>query len=288
MHIVDSLARIKTLITKIKVFTGNTPIFSHNKIFSPINIDQSKHVHLHIDGDSLDKFKNTPEAKELEEQVQKYIAEDGQYIFSNTDNAKNLNKIASIIYDSSKKQLLDFINTSIPRQDRGLWISGLVLRDSTNREEVGKIKMDMIYTAGHRGKNIANLCKSEYLESKIIPLHEKLITLSHQDGEREFLSSYSRMVNYPVFAVFVGASQSQKEVLEEIRSKIQILLGDNGQDQIDIHGINNSNVRKIKTLLPEIIKEFGKNIARHSVQDSEGFIKVQIFLRSSTLPIDLF
>jgi len=278
MALVDSLARIKELT--FKVFSGNsgnTSILSGLRIFTFTKVDKSQHLHFHIDQEGYKKSISSGKIKELPLAVQKYIAEGGNYAFITPKNIKNVEKIASVVKDQSKANLIGFINKVIPRQDRGLWISGLALRGLNNREEVKKIKSDMRDAAGHRGRNIANLCSSEYLESKIMPLYKTLSGLPN--GEETFLSSYERIVNYPVFAVFVGENQLRDEILEEVRTKINMLLQDHDQNQIDIHGMNRINVNKIKEILQIILGEYGSRILTHSVHGSDSFIKVQIFLK---------
>ncbi|PIS17777.1 hypothetical protein COT54_02875 [Candidatus Collierbacteria bacterium CG09_land_8_20_14_0_10_46_12] len=279
MAIVDNtLAKIRKL--SLNLFTGKTELFCNNKIFSPTNVDKSQHLHLHLSPENLAQLnKNSLESKELLSIIQKYIADGGEYIFPDSPNTKNLEKVSSVIYDRSKQTLLEFIQRIIPRQDHGLWVSALAIRTANNMEEIKKIKLDMVYSAGHRGANIANLCNAQYLESKIIPLYNKFFELPN--GLATFLASYERIVSYPVFAVFVGETQSQEEILEEIRTKITMLLKGGDQYQLDIHGINVVNVNKIKVLLPIITNEYEHNIEQKIEQGREGFIKVQIILKQS-------
>lgn len=279
MAIVDNtLAKIRKL--SFHLLTGTTEFFTKNKFFSPTNVDKSQHLHLHISPENFAELSKNPSlSNELLSTIQQYISSGGDYVFSDTNNVKNLEKVSNVIYDRSRQPLLEFIQKVIPKQDKGLWISALAIRTANSMDEVKKIKLDMIYSAGHRGANIANLCNAQYLESKIIPLYNKFFELPN--GLETFLASYERIVSYPVFAVFVGETQSQAEILEEIRTKIAMLLKGGDQYQLDVHGINVTNVNRIKKLLPTITSEYEGDIEQKIEQVGEGFIKVQIILKRS-------
>ncbi len=278
ISLVETLARIKELSIIFKAFTGNkATAFNGLKFFSPTIKKSTYNYNFILKQEHFEQFTNLDKEKKLTPELQNYIKAGKPYALITPGNASNFEKVKSVVNDKSRTKLISFINTFIPKQDRGLWISGLALRTLTSRDEVQRIKRDMRYAAGHRGNNIANLCNSEYLESKIIPLHKKLSRLPK--GEDDFLGSYEQIVNYPVFAVFVGETQTKDEVLEEVRTKIEILLHDNNQDQIDIHGLNQTNVNKIRAILETILSEYKSRILKHSVQGGDTYIKIQIFLK---------
>jgi hypothetical protein len=149
------------------------------------------------------------------------------------------------------KDLLSFVLTSIPTRDQSLWKAGLLLRKCSQREEyaaVANIKKDMITADGLRGKNIANLCSADYLETEIIPAYKALTDVEKSE---DFLQFYDALVTQTPTSIFVGAQHTEVSLKKELLDKIEYARKYSAP-YIKVHAIGRSHVMLAREVIKEI------------------------------------
>lgn len=151
--------------------------------------------------------------------------------------------------------IIQFLSSKIPSEDINIWRAALYLRVSFKKgmgAVVTRIKLEIMQKYGDKGRNIANLCTANYLEEWLIPSWEKL---KQPPGDEEsakgsFLKLYLLLVNELPFTVFVCHKMTLDELRQEIDSRKKY-----GMDFVNIHGIGDDNIKKIKTVVDETEKE---------------------------------
>ena len=255
------------------------------QLFSNININSHNNTvnnTIIITADALKEARQDPEkAKklaQLSEEVRTYIDAGGKYFLPSIKSTEDIKQIKHLHEDAQYSELLNFIKLAIPSKDRSIWMAALVLRDEFkkgNQDRVRVIKEDMLRLHGTRAANITNLCTAGYLESEIIPLYEV-----QSEELDKFNENYENIVMEYPFAVFVRSENSDKEVILQIKNKINQLL-ENHQPRVDIHGLGYKNVETINKAIRIITKEYAENIIDVQITSSQKFIKVQIFLMTA-------
>ncbi|MDD5130456.1 MAG: hypothetical protein PHS66_05350 [Candidatus Omnitrophica bacterium] len=151
--------------------------------------------------------------------------------------------------------IIQFLSSKIPPEDLNIWRAALYLRASFKKglsAIVTRIKLEIMEKYGDKGRNIANLCTAGYLEEWLIPSYEKLKQAPNDEesAKSSFLKLYMLLVNELPFTVFVCHKMSLVDLRQEIDSRKKY-----GMDFVNIHGIGEDNVAKIKTVVDEIEKE---------------------------------
>ena len=154
---------------------------------------------------------------------------------------------------------VQFFSPVIPQTDLPLLRACLYLREKFKRgENVEPLKTQIVNVYGVRGRNFANLCSAEYLESWFKPLLNQLM-LEYPDDmatvKQKFQQSYNVVVENIPWTVFVSAAMHDKLAVHIIK-KMQTNLK-NGIDYLNVHGLGDSNVKRILASFPEIQKEIG-------------------------------
>lgn len=154
-------------------------------------------------------------------------------------------------YKKNDPNLYNFVTKSLPSKDYALWNAGLLLRQHFKNEKndlVIQIKNDMIQTDPIRGKNIANLCTAGYLESEIIPMHDKLTDLERSE---DFTKFYEALITQTPTSVFVGISHTEKSLREELLYKIEYAKKYSAP-YVRVHALGRHNVELAIKVLKDI------------------------------------
>lgn len=171
---------------------------------------------------------------------------------------KKLKDVEAFTSTSSNDTTYSFVSDKIPKEDKYIWLSALMLKqasDDKNRDKVKQIKEQMVIDHQQKGRNIANICSAGYLEEYIIPWYKHYA--EENDDYNTFLENYKSIVDNLLFVVFVGAGVDVKEIKVEIENKIQTLVNAH-RDCLFIHAIGEDNIKKAEQILTEIKEEISE------------------------------
>ncbi len=121
------------------------------------------------------------------------------------------------------KAMLSFFKDKIPKEDfEALKVSLFMRALFRDNENIFQVKRDVIKKFGDRGKNIANLCSSEYFENFIKPLYEEIDKSSMRKEETNeiFNNIYEMIIKNGLLAVFVNYGMSVRDIDIEVNRKI--------------------------------------------------------------------
>lgn len=269
-----------TPLEKLKNLVGQIPFLSNNTVNSG-NTQIHNHFHIEIpDKGDVDPSQIKTLAEVLTEVIK---TSSGGYILPTPESKETLGLISGYEEKADSDKAKKFAEEKLPPYDRSLWLSALVLRSEFSKgnvETVGRLKREMSLAAPGRGNNIANLCSANYLETHIMPLYEYLVT--EKNDSPLFLKIYETIVTEFPFAVFMSLGRSGVDVKDEIVSKIR-QVKKYGWNKVSVHGIGESNVAKIREIIPEVEKTCSEiDTTDLSSYDSKGkIITVNFNLKSS-------
>ena len=236
----DIFGKLSSIVRNLKIF-NNVSINSNNIKFDiHINVPESNNL-------SVDDLKKASE--EFKDILSKNT--DG-FMLQTPQFSENLALTDGYISSDKDTILRKFINESIVEKDRTILLSALIIRDhflKGDSEIVNRLKSQIIMSHLDRGKNIANLCTSNYLESLIIPLHTYLVC--EKSNESLFSEIYEAIVTETPCAVFVSHGKNHEDIKKEILEKLE-LVKKYGWKKVSVHGIGEDNVKEIKKLICEI------------------------------------
>ncbi|GBE18329.1 hypothetical protein BMS3Abin16_00926 [archaeon BMS3Abin16] len=139
-------------------------------------------------------------------------------------------------------------------------------------DKIYHLKGDIIKKHGTRGLNICKIYGAGYFDTMIRPLHE-LIGKVPDFTKEKFDERSNIIIKESAFAVFVQGQWSVYRVEAEIKEKIKINLG-YGIRFVNIHGIGDDLVEKIKRVIPNIENAY-PNIEK-TLEESVGIIFVKL------------
>lgn len=210
--------------------------------------------------------------KELSNQLP-FIVKDGGAVLEGEfkDRADDYKKQ---IDAPEKQELIKYFSDKIPLSDISILKASLYLKSLLESGgETRKIKQEIMIRYGNRGKNISNLCSAGYYETWIKPLYEEMRKLPEFSKEK-FLEVYNEIVNLYPFAVFIHHGMSSEEVEQIITQKIKASR-QYGIKTLNIHGIGEENVAKIRKVVEKIEKEIK---LKKRIEEEEGIIVVKLTL----------
>lgn len=235
---------LKSLVDKFSFISGN-------KVNSD-NDNRQIHLHFHLPNDKKIPEDQITEATKV---IQKILIQKKGFLGTTTQSQANLQLIDQYSKENKDVEAREFIQKKLPQKDRSIWYSALILKEQFSKgdkNEVNRLKTEMSISNPGRGGNIANLCSAGYLESHIMPLYKFLV--SEKGNEQLFLTIYETIVMEFPFAVFVSQGRGLKDLQSEVKTKID-MVRNYGWKKVSVHGIGESNVKKIMEIAMEIQKE---------------------------------
>jgi len=258
---------IETFIKQLKI--------SGNKFFN-IKINKTEtHFHFHIDDKTIINSKELIELNSYKKQLQTIIQNNNFQLLKDTSN-KELSDVKKFSLKYSNDEIFSFVNNKIPKNDKYIWLSALMLREANkkgDRDKVKLIKEQMVINHNQKGRNIANICNAGYLEDYIIPWYKYFIEdNNNSDG---FLENYKNIVVDLLFVIFISSNKTLEELQLEIKNKIQT-LNNAHMNYLFIHAIGRSNIDKAE----KVIKEIKNNLKIKDINKTSTnlTLKVKIFL----------
>ena len=159
--------------------------------------------------------------------------------------------------DSSpeSQELIAFFKGKIPASDiealrQSVYVNAVQERGS----DIQKLKGDIVTRYGNRGRNICLLYSAGYFTSQIKPLYQEMISQPDFSPD-DFNTIYERIVNESPYAVFINREMSSETAEREVRDRINVAKK-YGVKYLNIHGIGEENVSKIKYILEKLRPEF--------------------------------
>ncbi len=180
--------------------------------------------------------------------------EQEDYLLIEKSSVEILSDFKEIDSSEEVKKIIEPLKDFIPPQDLQALRASMYLRKRfQGKESIQNLKNDIVVKFGDRGRRIANLCTAGYFEKTIIPLLEEMKTDSGFSKEK-FQPIYETIIAESGFAVFVSARMTGEQVVSSIREKIKANIK-YGLKHINIHGIGQMNVKKIRETVEELLSK---------------------------------
>lgn len=169
---------------------------------------------------------------------------------------------------------LSILSPRIPSHDLNIWRAALYLKtiDITgDRDKTNELKCEIMQKHGDKGKNIANLCTTNYLEEFLIPLSKSLDEQidNKSDADRKFEKIYRHIVKELPFTVFVNKNETYLQIKNEIMTKKKY-----GFKFINIHGMGYDNISKIQKVIKFFNKQEGYEVTEEKREGRRIFAKI--------------
>lgn len=267
---IPTFSKLKSLIEKIGG-DGNKVIDYH-----PDNSKRELHLHINLSQNGTSE-QITPQ---LTEAIKSAI-QSTPFQLSSESTEQSLKKIEEFSSQDKSDLPFQFVNSRIPPEDKYLWLSALMLRKASqrgSREQVRTIKDQMVSQSGQKGRNIANICNSGYLEEYIIPWYKHYV--EEEDDRESFYENYKLIVEQLLFVVFVSGSSSIEVIKAEVEFKVQSVLNAH-MDKLFIHALGDTNIAKAETVINEIRAEC-KEVKDVKKETTRATLKAEILLQRST------
>jgi len=250
-----------------------------------INIDEFNLIKI-VHNDSSDKKVYTDSSKNLiintaqlnpseRKEIIASAEQEGQVLLDG-EAKKRIEDFKQKDGSQDTKKILDYLRNKIPVPDIPIWRVSLYLKKCFEAgEKVGSLKSDISARYGERGRNICNLCSSNYIEDWLMPTYDLLEKNSENKDValKKFKALYAKMVEELPFSVFVSSQDKEGE----IRARIEIKMEANikyGIKFLNIHGIGHRNIKRIYDTIKHIKKRYPNMI--QSITDENHIIFVRL------------
>ncbi|MFH1504040.1 MAG: hypothetical protein ABIH08_01430 [Candidatus Omnitrophota bacterium] len=258
-----------------KIFPINIKLPEHISLIHIGKLDNSKKI---IHNDSSKTIVNLNSLSKEEEQGLKEIlplALKENYTLLTEDTKLKAEDFKKESGSVEAKEILAFLRPKISAEEINIWRAALYLRSKHNtgrREEVKKLKYEIMQKYGEKGRNIANLCSENYVKDFLIPLYNAFKQF-HKDvnlATEKFRVAYELIVNELPFTIFVNYRMSVDDIKLEIEKRKRY-----GSKFINIHGIGEDNKDKIQQVAEEL-KDTGKyEMSKYSKEENVVLVTVR-------------
>lgn len=215
-------------------------------IFSNNQIDISKKIENNVFNLNISGL--TPEdAKKVQGEIIKaFVKQETPVLLKESKDL--LEDIEAANKEQSNQETLEYFEDKIPLADVPILRAALYIRHVYRRGgSVEKLKQDIAFRYGQRGRIIANLCTAGYFEDVFQPMYEQMVRAGGFSLD-EFRDRYNVLVTQSPQAIFVNRWDSVESLKGEILKKIEI----NKKYKVGylaLHGRGRNNVNKILELL---------------------------------------
>jgi|ACXJ01.1.fsa_nt_gi hypothetical protein len=269
LHVDISTFRLNS--PNIKLKAKNSIVIIKNPDKDPLSFDKNEE-RITINIDKLER----EQQEELGKIIKEAFEEDKELF------KENLLEYAGELDDYKEedpdKELLGYFKDKLTKEDFEILRISLFLRSRHRlKENVSKIKEDIVKKFGDRGKNIANLCSTEYFENFIKPLWEVIHESIEDQGtaDIEFYKIFELIVKNGLLAVFVHhymtadklSSLITKRIEESVRYGFAMV-----SEQLYIHALSRQNVKTVV----DWVENHGVKIKAEIIVQGKDFITVAI------------
>lgn len=269
LHVDISTIRLNSPNVKLKA--KNSIVIINNPEKDPLSFDKNgERVTINIH--KLEK----EQQKVLGEIIKEAFEEDKELFKENLlEYAEGLDDYKEADPD---KEFLSYFKDKLTKEDFEILRISLFLRSRHRlKENISKIKEDIVKKFGDRGKNIANLCSSGYFENFIKPLWEAIheSVEDKEEANKEFYTIFELIVKNGLLALFVHHSMTvdtlssliAKRIKESARYGFAMV-----SEQLYIHALSKPNVRTVL----DWIENHGAEIKAEIIAQGKDFITVAI------------
>lgn len=240
--------------------TINLSLFSGNK--KSVYNREEKILRLNL---------NKVSPSELRELLESAV-DKNDYLLLEEKARETLDDFRAVDGSTRNRQFLEYFQRKIPNEDLTILRASLYLKKVFDRgNPTEDLKQDIMRRYGDRGKNISNLCSAGYFESLIKPLYE-VMRSSHGFSQDKFLSFYNIIVGEFPFAIFINRNMSKIKVREDFLAKIE-KNRKYGIQTLNIHGIGEHNVGKIREVITELESTFN---FEKELEEGKNYIVVRL------------
>ncbi len=167
----------------------------------------------------------------------------------------------------------------IPSSDIPLLKACVYLRLKFEQGEcVDALKAQIMRVYGTRGGNFANLCSAGYLETWFLPLYDELLRANPDNpllAKAKFVSLYNNILSELPWTEFVSARASAAKITAHIVEKMNRNIA-NGVRFLNIHGLGEGNVEKIRGLLFDLQRQTGALAVQVDRDRYRIFVRLEI------------
>lgn len=270
MPLVEILGKIQHIFESVRIRVSNNNLFV-------VNVSNKHELHLHIGDKEIDHF--TPQELDGLSKLINQYTETGEYLISSDSAGKKILAVSDVTTSQDEYKLLCFINTALPPQDRAVWISALALKQAHvkgDRVLCGIYKRDICISHGERGRNIANLCSSGYLEEFIMPLHHQAVEVL---GKADlFNDMYNTFVQETQFIIFVSGKMTVKTLQKLIMMKIASMVN-YGFQELHINAIGVGNINIAKKAVESVLESMKETIDGSSTHQVGTIIRISLTIK---------
>lgn len=162
----------------------------------------------------------------------------GETLFKKSKE-ETLSKYIAYRENNTDKEVLDFFEKLLPRDDYSALKMGLFIRDlMSTGKPIYAYKQDIRDRFGERGANIANLCTAGYFEEEFMPFYKEY-------SSQEFKEYYELAVGKKARALFIHSMMTPEQVNDEFENILTRAMRFHMND-FRIHALGRSNVKAIK------------------------------------------
>ena len=155
------------------------------------------------------------------------------------------------------------------------WRSGSFLswrkQERASKDDIAKLKGEITWKYGKRGRNISDLCSAGYFETLIKTIFEEKERSGYT--EQEIFDTYNLIVEEGTLTVFVSTGMSPEQVRREIEGKIK-RNKHYGLHLLYIHGIGRTNIETINMVIYDL-KENYPALKKH-IEEDANIISVRL------------
>ncbi|MCA9323577.1 hypothetical protein KC992_00570 [Candidatus Saccharibacteria bacterium] len=215
------------------------------------NSDNENSNPISIDGNTLRINASTDEGRRIADAIVKKLPRNVKHndLVLEQGSLEEFETVSKVLDDTAYKKELEIFKPMVVSSDVPiLEIAILVKKAYDNGENVAPIKSQAIQRYGNRAAMICNLYSSGYFHTLIKPLF-----YSKEKGDiaiDTYLEIYDMIVTESPLAMFIGVgterSSAKKQLLKKIKANKENEVG-----YLNIHGINETNIKLIKSLLEE-------------------------------------
>ncbi|MDD5187221.1 MAG: hypothetical protein PHF57_03330 [Methanoregula sp.] len=230
-----------------------------NFINIQINSNNTSEKYFSLNGGQtlgINLNKLTPPEKDVLKTLIPQMIEDRAILLEDTSKER-IEDIESKEKTPDEREILAFFKDKIPHGDYTALRASLYLRkrflERASKDEIAKLKSEIIYKYGKRGRNISDLCSAMYFETLIKTIFEEKERSGYT--EKEILETYDLIVEEGTLTVFVSSEMSSDQVRREIEGKIK-RNKQYGLHILYIHGIGRTNIETIRMVIYDLKEKY--------------------------------
>jgi len=267
---------LMAILEKLKHFI-NLKDCSFTFINIQVNSNNTSEKYTNLNGGQtlgINLTKLTSEEKEIIKPLFPQAIADGALLLEDK-SVKRIKDIESKERTPDEREILSFFRGKIPHEDYTALRASLYLKkrfeEGADREEIAKLKDDIIRRFSRRGRNISDLCSAGYFDTLIRTIFEEMERSNY--SKEEVMETYNLIVEEGTLTVFVSTGMSSDYVKHETEAKIRRNRR-YGLHSLFIHGIGRTNIETIRMVIYDLKDSYPSMKIR--TEENANIIKVRL------------